>query len=258
MALRPVQHMPHIVDNILQRLGYGDLISLSQASRTDRILVGPPAARAAFEDKLAFVMYAEGTFFQHFPRTSGLESPGNFACFWCFRVRAPKCFDNWQDNVFWNLAEQRVERVGEEQQQQQQSPSLSSPSSSSYGAGFASPHHGHYSQYQQHPAYGQQILPPHPHPPTPSPSPKQLQPVPARLPHQDPRVLDGQLAGLRRFCIDCGLDNMLYRPGDTIQTKARDCREMWVCSCRCLQAKTHTKCEGCGDIAPMRPRKRYY
>jgi hypothetical protein len=63
-----------------------------------------------------------------------------------------------------------------------------------------------------------------------------------------------QTWGIRRFCIDCGLNQGYYRPGDVIDLqqplKARDA--IWICRCRKLrQRHAEFECRACDMHCPL-------
>lgn len=78
------------VPRFLLHLDYQDLIALSQVNRQLHKAIDPQIA--SDEDKFGFVMKAERDFRKHFPKEEW-GWPGNFACYYCFRVRDPECFD---------------------------------------------------------------------------------------------------------------------------------------------------------------------
>ncbi|KAG7293235.1 hypothetical protein NEMBOFW57_003281 [Staphylotrichum longicolle] len=60
--------------------------------------------------------------------------------------------------------------------------------------------------------------------------------------------------GVRRFCVECGLDKGYYNPGDLIDVQRPKEAKLarWVCRCRRLHERPRdTKCSGCGDIVPL-------
>jgi hypothetical protein len=60
--------------------------------------------------------------------------------------------------------------------------------------------------------------------------------------------------GVRRFCVDCGLNKGYYGPGDLIDVQRPNEAKLarWVCRCRQLHKRPRdTKCSGCGDIVPL-------
>ena len=95
--LAQTSHTPSIiwtnlfkVPRLLLHLDYQSLIALSQVNRQLHQAIDPQIASK--EDKFGFVMKAERDFSQHFPKDES-GWPGNFACYYCFRVRNPKYSD---------------------------------------------------------------------------------------------------------------------------------------------------------------------
>ena len=72
---------------IYAHLDYQSLLCLSQTSHYFRKKVLPE--KATLEDKLQFVMRAEKDFPQH---RCTEDFPGNFGCYFCFRVLSPSSF----------------------------------------------------------------------------------------------------------------------------------------------------------------------
>ncbi|KAH6634193.1 hypothetical protein B0J18DRAFT_11346 [Chaetomium sp. MPI-SDFR-AT-0129] len=60
--------------------------------------------------------------------------------------------------------------------------------------------------------------------------------------------------GLRRFCVNCGLRNEFYIPGDLIELHQPRERgdALWVCECKVLHSRLTTpQCLACNSIAPL-------
>ncbi|EJP69817.1 uncharacterized protein BBA_00686 [Beauveria bassiana ARSEF 2860] len=72
---------------IFSHLDYQSLILLSQARHHFYEVARPE--QASPQDKFQFVMRAEKEFKQHFPNEN---SPGHFACYFCYRVFQADCF----------------------------------------------------------------------------------------------------------------------------------------------------------------------
>ena len=82
---------PDLQTRIYAHLDYQSLLCLSQTSHYFHKKVLPE--NAAFLDKLQFVMRAEKDFRQH---RCTEDFPGNFACYFCFRVLPPSSFAKCQ------------------------------------------------------------------------------------------------------------------------------------------------------------------
>ena len=90
---------PELQRDIFKQLDYKTLINLSQCSRFLAKAVDPQSA--LWHDKFAFTLRAENYFKKHFPgQINGRETLGNFACYFCFRVRGPYHFDQSQPVLF--------------------------------------------------------------------------------------------------------------------------------------------------------------
>ena len=101
-----------IRQKVFANLDYQDLISLSETSRFLNKAV-KPQAMASLSSKLTFVRNVENYYKKHSPSD---RHPGNFACYFCFRVRGPAHFDTEQIlTIFVDDKGQRILDVKEYQ-----------------------------------------------------------------------------------------------------------------------------------------------
>ncbi|KAI2775878.1 hypothetical protein F4815DRAFT_377602 [Daldinia loculata] len=61
------------------------------------------------------------------------------------------------------------------------------------------------------------------------------------------------VVNLRRFCIGCGIQSGLHKPGDELITRIDD--RFWICDCLCVHGEKKLVCRSCGVMCYLRPRR---
>ncbi|KAI0103427.1 hypothetical protein F4814DRAFT_96892 [Daldinia grandis] len=61
------------------------------------------------------------------------------------------------------------------------------------------------------------------------------------------------VVNLRRFCIGCGIQSGLHKPGDELTTRIDS--QFWICDCLCIHGETTLVCRSCGVMCYLRPKK---
>ncbi|KAF3057225.1 hypothetical protein GL218_06121 [Daldinia childiae] len=61
------------------------------------------------------------------------------------------------------------------------------------------------------------------------------------------------VVNLRRFCIRCGIQSGLHKPGDELLTRIDD--RFWICDCLYVQGEKTLVCRSCGVMCYLRPRR---
>ncbi len=210
------------------------------------------------EMQLAGLLYAEQNYGRYGPDDSGSSSasrraankgPSWLGCYHCFRRKGFEQFElfrwgNTSGREEDGAGEASSSRVERSQQQQLDYPSSRSPTPgrSPPAAANSNPHYD--------PTLTRSSL---------------MASVAAARNARGGSVDEGEAAsytsprikqtwGIRRFCLDCGLNQGYYQPGDVIDLqkplKSRDA--IWVCRCRKLrQRQTQFECRVCDMHCPL-------
>ncbi|KAK4191789.1 hypothetical protein QBC35DRAFT_374740 [Podospora australis] len=257
--LRGLQRLPQeVISKIHKYLTYLECHNIARTHPWIRANFNPHTLPV--EDKIAGVRYAEQYYRRYFPGriTSGTGSnnsgareydamhPGSFGCYHCFRMKGPENFEKFD----WNNKD--IEASVE-------TPSPPASPSTARSSPTGNPHYDptvtRSSVVAAQQAAANQSR--RGGPGTAGGGRASALPAGLSAPNDDsPRIRETW--GIRRFCIDCGIQKRYYKPGDliplckakTADNKTKDA--VWVCQCRKIHFRpAEIKCLDCGSFIPL-------